>query len=70
MINRKLTVAGMTCKHCASAVADSLTSIPGLTKADADYKKGVVKIYMEREIPDELIRNAIADSGYELKEAL
>ena len=57
-----LTVSGMTCGHCVSAVDRAVRAVPGVTDVAVDLERGEVAVTGE---PDPgAIRSAVADAGY------
>lgn len=40
----QLTIEGMTCSHCQSAVKSALESVEGVRKADVDLERGLAKV--------------------------
>jgi copper chaperone len=61
-----VTVAGMTCGHCASSVREELGSIAGVTAVVIDLASGMVTIDSEQQVEPEAIKGAIEEAGYEL----
>lgn len=58
-----LDISGMTCRNCAAHVQNSLNTLDGVySKVDLDRKKAVV--HMKEDLPDEVLRKAVADAGY------
>jgi len=62
-MSRTVYIEGMTCSHCIAAVERALRDI-GLT-AKADLKNRVAVI-TAGDASDEVIREAVADAGYEV----
>jgi len=59
-----LTVSGMTCGHCVSAVTKAVKAVPGAEDVAVDLARGEVKVGGN---PDSgAVRAAIADEGYEV----
>lgn len=44
MIEQCLCVTGMTCDHCAAAVEKALLGVAGVTRAEASYIEGRVRV--------------------------
>lgn len=64
VIGRKtLTISGMHCQHCAAAVTQALNGINGVS-AEADAAKGRAKVAFDRQVSDELLKNAVEEAGY------
>ena len=63
----ELQVSGMMCEHCEASVEKALKQVEGVTEVNADHNTGTVKVTMNREIPEELLNQAVIDAGYEIK---
>ena len=64
VIGRKtMSINGMYCAHCASDVTMILNQIDGVS-ADVSLSKGSARISCDREIGDEVLRNAVEKAGY------
>lgn len=65
-----ITVAGMTCGHCAGSVKEELSALPGVTDVEVDLVTGgdsPVTITSTDELDDAAIRAAVDEAGYEVK---
>ncbi|MDR0935659.1 MAG: cation transporter [Oscillospiraceae bacterium] len=68
----KLTIEGMSCKHCVKNVTDALSAMPEVAKAKVDLKtnSALVKLAAETSVIDGLLeqkfKTVITDAGYEL----
>ncbi|MDV6011273.1 heavy-metal-associated domain-containing protein [Haloechinothrix sp. LS1_15] len=60
------TVSGMSCGHCAQAVRDEVGALTGVTEIAVDVESGAVTVSSEQPLPEESVRVAVADAGYEL----
>ncbi|QHS16109.1 heavy-metal-associated domain-containing protein [Halopenitus persicus] len=60
----ELTVSGMSCGGCETAVVDALSEVPGVEDATADHEAGVVTVSGDAET--ESVVAAIDDAGYEV----
>ncbi|MBA0127465.1 heavy-metal-associated domain-containing protein [Haloechinothrix sp. YIM 98757] len=60
------TVTGMTCGHCAQAVRDELERVDGVTEVSVDVATGAVTVRGEQPVPDERVRAAVEEAGYEV----
>lgn len=63
-----ISVSGMHCAHCASAVEEALKAIDGITKAKVDLKAGTATASMKTDVDDKLIIEAINAKGFEAGE--
>ena len=62
-----LTVPGMTCGHCVSAVSEELESLAGVEEIDIDLNAGgvsTVTITSTQELSPSEIGEAVAEAGY------
>ena len=60
---RTMKISGMNCAHCVMDVARILNQIDGVS-ADVSPSKGNARISCDREIGDEVLRNAVEKAGY------
>jgi copper chaperone len=63
----KLNVAGMTCGHCAQTVTKAVEAVPAVKRAVVDLKAGEVAV--EGNADEGTVRQAIADAGYDVRDA-
>jgi copper chaperone CopZ len=61
-----VTVAGMSCGHCASSVRGEVGQIPGVTAVDVDVASGTVVIDSKGPLEETAIRTAVEEAGYRL----
>jgi copper ion binding protein len=61
-----VTVAGMTCGHCAASVREEVGSISGVTAVDVDLGSGEVTVDSEAPVEAAAIKNAVEEAGYQL----
>jgi copper chaperone len=60
------TVRGMTCGHCASAVTEEVTKIPGVAGVEVDVASGRVTVQSSGPVSDEAVSEAVEEAGYEV----
>lgn len=65
-----IRVIGMTCGHCASAVAGELSKVSGVSGVDVDLASGTVEISSEGPLDPGSVAVAIDEAGYELADEL
>lgn len=64
VIGRKtIKITGMHCAHCAMDVTRILNQIDGVS-AEVSLSKGSARISYDREIDDNVLRNAVEKIGY------
>jgi copper ion binding protein len=61
-----VTVAGMTCGHCASSVREEVGHIAGVHAVNVDLASGTVRIDSDRPIDADAIEGAVEEAGYQL----
>lgn len=62
---RCITVTGMTCDHCTSAVRAEISKLPGVTAVDVDVTAGTVRVSGDPLPDDDPLREAVEEAGYE-----
>lgn len=65
MGRKQMSISGMHCTHCASAVTNAIDSIPG-ANCKVNLKKQSAIVSYDREIPDEMLRKAVETAGYQV----
>jgi copper chaperone CopZ len=63
------TVTGMTCEHCVRAVTEELSGLPGVAGVEVDLGTGAVTVTSAVPLPDDAVRAAVDEAGYELADA-
>ena len=63
------TVTGMSCEHCVNAVTGELSELPGVADVKVDLGTGVVTVTSDAPLPDDAVRAAVDEAGYELADA-
>ncbi len=59
-------ITGMTCGHCAGAVTDELTALPGVTEVNVDLAAGgtsTVTVTSDAPLRDEQVGGALDEAG-------
>jgi copper chaperone len=62
----QVSVAGMTCEHCAASVREELLAISTVTAVDVDLAAGLARIESSAPIGLRDVRAAVHEAGYEL----
>lgn len=57
------TVTGMTCNHCAHAVTEEVSAIPGVTGVDVSLATGKLEISSAAPVDFDRIVEAVAEAG-------
>ncbi|MDD5792478.1 MAG: heavy metal translocating P-type ATPase [Erysipelotrichaceae bacterium] len=67
-MKKTLIIEGMMCGHCEAHVKKALLGLDGVTDAEVSHQKGEAVITLNKDIPDALLKKAIEDEGYSLKD--
>ena len=62
----QLTVTGMTCGHCVASVTEELQELDGVRDVTVDLASGQVTVLSEQPLPDDAVRGAVEEAGYEV----
>ena len=62
----RLAVTGMTCQMCVKHVTRALTDVDGLTVKNVAVGSAVVE-YDPAAVPEDRIRDAVREAGYEAR---
>ena len=66
VIGRKtMKISGMHCAHCAMDVTKILNQIEGVS-AEVNFSKGTARISYDREIGEDVLKNAVEKIGYQV----
>jgi copper chaperone CopZ len=66
MVTANYEVRGMTCGHCAAAVTEEVTKIPGVSDVEVDVAAGRVTVSSAKALDATQVRSAVDEAGYEL----
>jgi copper chaperone len=61
-----LTVSGMSCEHCATAIRGEVGKLPGVTEVDVNVADGMVTVSGEPLPAADSLRAAVEEAGYEV----
>ncbi len=61
----KIRVNGMMCAHCEAHVKKALEAIDGIESATASHEENMVTITNSKDVSEDLIKEAVAEAGYE-----
>ncbi|MDD6637212.1 MAG: heavy metal translocating P-type ATPase [Lachnospiraceae bacterium] len=65
-MEKTLKIEGMMCGHCEMHTKKALEALDGVTKADVSHKTGTAVVTLEKDIPDDILKQAVADQGYQV----
>jgi copper chaperone CopZ len=61
-----VTVTGMTCGHCTSAVREEIAAIAGVTDVEVDLDSGRVTITSDQDLDQGAVKAAVEEAGYQI----
>jgi copper ion binding protein len=62
-----ITVDGMTCGHCVSAVQSEVGKVGGVTDVSVDLASGQVTVEAETTPDPAALQAAVEEAGYEIR---
>ncbi len=63
-LQKTLMIEGMMCEHCENTVRKALLSVGGVTGADVSHKEDRAIVFMDKEIPDDVLIHAVEAEDY------
>lgn len=61
-----LKIEGMMCGHCEMHVKKALEALDGVKSAKVSHKDAIAVVTLEKEISDDVLKQAILEEGYEV----
>ncbi len=65
-MEKTLKIEGMMCGHCEMHVKKALEVLDGVKNAEVSHKTGTAVVTLEKEISDDVLKQAVADGGYQV----
>ena len=66
-MTKTITIEGMMCGHCEATVKKALESLDGVTSAEVSHEKGTAVVELSRNVPDDVMKKAVEDKDYTVK---
>ncbi|SFD03954.1 copper ion binding protein [Nocardioides terrae] len=66
MSTQSYVVTGMTCAHCVASVTEEVSDVNGVTAVAVDLETGALQVTSDQPVPDEAVRAAVEEAGYQL----
>ena len=64
-MKKTLKIEGMMCAHCSGRVQKALNALDGVT-AEVNLEAGTASVTLTKEVPDEVLKAAVTDAGYDV----
>ena len=65
-MKKTLKIEGMMCEHCEMHTKKALEALDGVTKAEVSHKTGTAVVTLEKDVSDDILKQAVADQGYKV----
>ena len=65
-MTKTLKIEGMMCEHCEMHTKKALEALDGVTKAEVSHKTGTAIVTLEKDVSDDILKQAVADQGYKV----
>ena len=69
-MSTELSISGMTCGHCVTAVTKALKSVPGVQDAQVDLQTGKAVVQVEGQTDLGALLAAVQEQGYSASAAV
>lgn len=66
IVKKTLIVQGMSCGHCSNRVEKALSGVDGVASAQVDLAAGTAVVTLSKPVPDETLKAAVTEAGYEV----
>ena len=67
-MEKVIRVEGMNCGHCEARVSEALKKVDGVADAVANHELNQVKLTLNKEVDEKLLKEAVTNAGYDYKE--
>lgn len=65
-MEKTLKIEGMMCGHCEMHVKKAIEALDGVKKAEVSHKTGTAVVTLEKEVSDDVLKQAVVDQGYQV----
>ena len=65
-MEKTLKIEGMMCGHCDMHIKKALEALDSVKKAEVSHKTGTAVVTLEKEVSDDVLKQAVADGGYQV----
>lgn len=65
-MEKTLKIQGMMCEHCEMHTKKALEALDGVAKAEVSHKTGTAIVTLEKSVSDDILKQAVADQGYQV----
>ena len=65
-MTKTLKIEGMMCSHCEMHTKKALEALDGVTNAEVSHKTGTAVVTLEKEVSDDVLKQAVTEQGYQV----
>ena len=65
-MQKTLKIEGMMCGHCEMHTKKALEALENVEKAEVSYQTGTAVVTLKKEVSDDVLKQAVADQGYQV----
>lgn len=66
IMNKTITIKGMSCGHCTNHVKEALKSVQGVKSVDVNLEKNIANVELTNSVTDSSLEAVIKEAGYEV----
>ena len=70
IMKKTLKITGMMCEHCEMHTRKALEALDGVTAVEVSHKAGTAVVTMDKDISDDVLKQAVTDQGYEVTDII
>lgn len=67
-MNKIIKIEGMSCSHCAKAVAQELEALEGVSNVEVSLKQKQATLNAAESVTDDRLKGAVEEAGYKVTE--
>ena len=65
-MTKTLKIEGMMCGHCEMHTKKALEALDGVASAEVSHKTGTAVVTLNKDVSDDVLKQAVAEQGYEV----
>ena len=65
-MTKTLKIEGMRCGHCEMHTKKALEALDGVASAQVSHQTGTAVVTLEKEVADDVLKQAVVDQGYQV----
>ena len=65
-MTKTMKIEGMMCGHCEATVKKALEAVEGVSEAKVSHEAGSAEVVLEKEVADEVLRQAVEEKDYKV----